>query len=394
MQIDIVHPNLEVSGTIKYLGGLASGFTALGHQVRLLYTGTRTNYALIESSLEGVRRERYSGAFSLRLSTAVIGTPLLRLFAAGIFAPDQSVNVVGNSIAGNRLARLTKETELIIFSNLLAYPPTWLLRQPTGRDVLIFHEGIGADFLPRGLRGPVRRYSRAVARRVRLCVAITQPMEERLRSQGVHARVFCNGFFPNVSIPAQKESIVLVDSRWVWQRDPQRILEIARLVPAARFIMVGRFPDEAVRARLLEEIRARRLQNRIEVLGPIDEGKLVELYRSARIALRWAIPGTEDGFPFSLVLAVSAGCVPVLSAGLGAAHHLAEEVSPELVGSDDLELGDVVGRLLSDESYFRTMQSKVLAWRDRRPWRVVASEILRSPAMAGVELRDIPRETG
>jgi glycosyltransferase involved in cell wall biosynthesis len=376
VKVDIVHPNLEISGTIKYMGGLASGFTALGHQVRLLYTGSRANSTLIEGALEGLRRERYAGEFSHGLFTTVIGSPLLRLFATGVFAPDQSVNVLGNSIAGNRLARLTRDTDLIIFSSLLAYPPTWLLRQPTGREVMIFHEGIGASFLPRGLRGPMQSYSRTLARRVRLCIAITRPTEERLRGQGICARTVYDGFFPDLNLPAQKEPFVLLDSRWVWQREPQRVLSIARLAPSARFVMVGRFPEESARVRLIDGIRAQHLQDRIDVRGPVEERELVDLYRRARVALRWVIPDAEDGFSYSLVMAVSAGCVPVLSAGLGGAYHLAEEVSPELVGASDSELAGIVRRLLTDDSYFSEIQTKVLAWRSRRPWSAVATEIL------------------
>ena len=377
MKVDIVHPNLEISGTIKYIGGLASGFTALGHEVRLLYTGVRSNWGLVESSLSGIRLHRYAGGFSHRLSTDLIGSPLLRMFAAGTFNPDQSMNVLGNALAGNRLEGLTRDSDLIIFSNLLAFPPTWLLREPISRGVLIFHEGIDADFLPRGLRGAMQRYSRAIARRVRLPMAITQTIEERLRDQGVHAKAIYNGFYPNLRVPAEKDPMVLVDSRWVWQRAPQRIVEIAELAPSARFVMVGRFPQTSARDRLIEGIREHRLQDRIEVRGPVEEVELVELYRRARITLRWAIPGSEAGFPFSLVMAVSAGCVPVLSAGLGGAFHLSEEVSPELVGANDLELGAIVRRLLSDESYFREMQARVLAWKDRRPWSAVAGLILR-----------------
>lgn len=48
MEVDFIVPNLEVSGTVKYLGGLASGFIELGYQIRLLYAGIRPNFSLID----------------------------------------------------------------------------------------------------------------------------------------------------------------------------------------------------------------------------------------------------------------------------------------------------------------------------------------------------------
>jgi glycosyltransferase involved in cell wall biosynthesis len=379
MKVDIAVPNLEVSGTLKYLAGIASGFTALGHDVRLLFTGEGPNRQTVDSILGSIPRQRYAGTTSHTFSRWV-ETPVIRLFAEGTFAPDQSVNALGSLLSARRFQRLIAGSDLIIYANLFAYPPARLLQEGGPAEVLLFHEGIEASFLPWVIRRPIQAYVRAIARSVDLPMAITGAIARILRSQGVAATPIYNGFQKGLAA-GPKEPLIVADSRWTKEREPLRLVRIAQQVPEARFVMVGRFPDPTLRDRVVHELAVARLGERVQIMGPLREEELLDLYAHARCMIRW---GTENGFTFSLVQAVSTGSVPVLSSGLGGAEPLAREVSPDLVAQSDSDFARILRRLLTDERYYHEMREKVVAWRDRRPWATVAREILEALPHRGV----------
>lgn len=79
----------------------------------------------------------------------------------------------------------------------------------------------------------------------------------------------------------------------------------------------------------------------------------------------------EDGFPFSLVQAVSYGCVPVLSRELGRANYFAREVSPDLAVYGAEGFTHAIARLLNEPEFYREMRDRVDAWRHSRPRTIV-----------------------
>jgi glycosyltransferase involved in cell wall biosynthesis len=385
LKVDIAVPNLEVSGTLKYLAGIALGFTALGHDVRLLFTGEGPNRQLVDSILGSTPRQRYAGTASHTLSRW-LETPVIRLFAEGTFASKQSVNALGSFLSAGRFRRLIAGSDLVIYANFWAYPPAHLLQDGGPLEVLLFHEGIEASFLPWALRRPLQAYVRAIARSVNLPMATAGPVARILRSQGVAATPIYPGFQMGLA-EGPKQPLIVADSRWVKEREPLRFVRIAQQVPEARFVMVGRFPDPTLRDRVVHELAVARLGERVQIMGSLREEELLDLYAHAKCVIRWAASGTENGFTFSLVSAVSAGSIPLLSSGLGGAEHLSQEVSQDLVPRSDSDFARILRRLLTDERYYLEMREKVVAWRDRRSWATVAREILEALPHSGVCLR-------
>lgn len=373
MRVDLVLPNIEVSGTTKYIGSLADGFASLGHSVRLIYSGQGPRADLVDLTFRHLTRVRFTGSLSQRFTEYAVGGPILRLFTD--FKPSQSVNLIGSFLGSNKFDRLTADTDLIVYANTFAYPPPRLLRQRTRQEVLIFHEGIGSTNLPYPLRKSFTSFCKAVSDSVDLRMAITDQVAEVLGSEGITSRAIYHGFFSNI-VPGVKEPLILADSRWFPHRSPVRVAHIAERVPGARFAVLGSFQNPNLEDQLRRELVKTRTSDRVEIRTGVPEPELLNLYGRAKCVIRWG--QLERGFPFSLVYAVSSGCIPVFSSELGGARYIASEVSPDLVVKTDSELAEVLNRLLSDDVYYTSMKRKVLGWRDKRPWRAVASEIIRA----------------
>jgi glycosyltransferase involved in cell wall biosynthesis len=372
LKVDIVVANIEVSGTLKYVGFLARGFTALGHTVRILYSGVGSNSQLVEPVLGAAPRIRWAGVSSYELSRVLVGGPILKFFTD--FRPDQSVNLIGNLLGANRFREITLGADLILYANVFAFPPLRLLQNHSHREILIFHESISSTNLPIPLRVAFQAYCRKVAAYVDRSVAITHRTASVLESEGIHALPIPNGFLTDIPRSA-KERLVVADSRWGLGRDPFRIVEIAKGVPDAHFVVVGRFQDSCARKSLQDLLEASHLETRVKILGPIPESDLQELYSRAVVALRW---GNDRGFTLALVYAVSMGCIPVFSKSIGGSDYLTKEVSPSLVFTTDGEATQLINRVLSDHEFYREMRRLVMNWKEGRTWARVAQEFLDS----------------
>ena len=379
MKLTIVHNNLEVSGTFKYIVMVARGFRQLGWDVQLIYSGENVNAPLVRSMLGSIPAARFAGRFSEELSRAVASVPI-RLFASHLFTPDQSPNFVGMFSGRRRFLRLVSDSDLVIYSNPLAFPPWLLLRQDRPRSILLFHEGIEGEYLPRLLRVPLQAYLRRATRSVTGSVGISLAIAKRLAQLGVPAQPIYDGFEEPPPSSTEREDLVLADSRWHAARDPSFVVELAQRVPTARFVLCGKIGSEALRAKLRSKMADASVADRVQVKERFDEAELAQLYRRAKIAVRWG--EREDGFPVSLVQAVSYGCVPILSRELGGANYLAREVSADLAVDGVDGFAHVISRLLNEPEFYREMRDRVDAWRQRRPWTIVCSEFLRAASGA------------
>lgn len=372
LKVDIVVANIEVSGTLKYVGFLAMGFSALGHAVRILYSGVGPNSKLIGPVLGSTPLVRWAGVSSHDLSRALLGAPILKLFTD--FRPDQSVNLIGNLLGANRFREVTLDADLILYANVFAFPPLRLLQEHAHREILIFHESIESTNLPFPLRVAFQAYCRRVATYVDRSVAITDRTASILESEGIHVMSIPNGFLTGFPSGA-KERLVLADSRWGLGRDPFRIVEIAKGVPGANFVVVGGFQDPSARKALQTSLEASHLEDRVKITGPIHESDLQDLYSRAMIVLRW---GNDRGFTLALVYAVSMGCIPVFSKSIGGSDYLAKEVSDSLVFTNDGEATHLINRILSNYEFYHEMRRLVMSWRDGRTWAMVAQEFIDS----------------
>ena len=372
MKLTIVHSNLEVSGTFKYIVMVARGFRQLGWDVQLIYSGENVNAPLVRFVLGSIPAARLAGRFSEELSRAVASVPI-RLFASHLFTPDQSPNFVGMFSGRRRFLRLVSDSDLVIYSNPFAFPPWLLLRQNRPRSILLFHEGIDTAFLPRLLRVPLQAYLRQVSRSVTGSVSLTLATAKRLAQRRVQAWPIYHGFEQPPPSSTEREDLVLADSRWNAGRDPSFVVELATRVPTARFVLCGKIGSEALRAKLRSKMADASVADRVQVKERFDEAELAQLYRRAKIAVRWG--EQEDGFPFSLVQAVSYGCVPILSRELGGAYYLAREVSPDLAVDGADGFARAIARLLNEPEFYQEMRDRVDTWRRRRPWTTVCSEL-------------------
>lgn len=393
MKITIVLTNLETSGTFKMMCAIGHGFEQLGWEVQILYSGESADQHLVRPLLGTIPTHPYAGRITHVLSK-FLQLPVLRLFASGLFSPSQSINFIGQFSGARRFLKLTAGSDLILYSNVWAIPPWQVLRRVQSRSAVLFHEALDAEFLPGPLRHVLNRVILKLVRGIDLPVSITFPIGEACARRGLRTVVIYDAFRHELAA-GSKEDFVLADSRWIQpqqartsdsefsilHRDPLFLVRLASQLPSVRFVLCGRILDPSLLALLMAKIDRHKMGFRVEVKPRLPEGKLQQLYQHAKCVVRW---GTERGFPWSLVEAVSAGCIPIFSKEVGGSYHLAKEVSPDLVVDTEDAFVGIITRLFTDHAYYLEIRRRVDAWRNRRPWTQWCIELLDAMEATGM----------
>jgi glycosyltransferase involved in cell wall biosynthesis len=121
-----------------------------------------------------------------------------------------------------------------------------------------------------------------------------------------------------------------VDAGTLVQKGQLPFVEAARLLPDVRFVLAGRWLDDAV-----ERLRAAAGPN-VELTGWLSDEQLADLYSRASVYVQ---PSRHEGFGLAVAEAMLAGCVPVVTdvtampEVVGDAGVLISSQSPEAVAA-------------------------------------------------------------
>jgi len=133
---------------------------------------------------------------------------------------------------------------------------------------------------------------------------------------------------------SQDETLVLWLGRFTQVKRPDKVVEIARLLPKIRFVMAGG-------GELLDKVKASAPGN-VSFVGFQDKN---EMWSIADIALSTS---DSEGMPLSLIEAQMAG-VPVVSTDVGSVSEILEDgITGYLAGKDVKELASKIEMVIQD----------------------------------------------
>ncbi|WP_413248299.1 glycosyltransferase family 4 protein [Sinomonas flava] len=128
-------------------------------------------------------------------------------------------------------------------------------------------------------------------------------------------------------------------------------IELCRRGSADSFVIAGPAPDEPTRQELIQRIEASGFDDRIELIGPVDEDQKQRLFASAT-ALVFPSKYRFEAQPLTIVEALSAG-VPIIAYDTGGIRDLViSGKTGVLVRQGDLRLlREAVERVVEDAEY-------------------------------------------
>ncbi len=244
-----------------------------------------------------------------------------------------------------RLAQLVRSHDLVFswFASWHALAPVWLARC-LGKPAVTVVGGYDTACVPEAGYGSQRGgFKRLVARKViqlssHLITNSYAARREAITNAGADATkisVIYHGVEPiQLDEQSHREQIALTVGG-VWRENLLRkgllpFVQAAAYLPTIRFIHAGGWFDDSV-----NDLRRAAGPN-VQIKGRVSDNELGALYRSASVYVQ---PSLHEGFGLSVAEAMSAGCVPVVSA-CGAL--------PEVVGSHGILLADTQPQTIAD----------------------------------------------
>ncbi|HKO53539.1 MAG TPA: glycosyltransferase family 1 protein [Polyangiaceae bacterium] len=132
------------------------------------------------------------------------------------------------------------------------------------------------------------------------------------------------------------------------------------------------------RARLLEAIRGSQIEDRVLILGYIDDALLVALYRQC---LAYVFPSSYEGFGLPILEAMACGAA-TLTSGLSSLAEVAGTAALILPSLDQDVLADGIRRITSDSALRSTLRQRGLEHVKAFTWERCAQQTLACYARA------------
>lgn len=154
----------------------------------------------------------------------------------------------------------------------------------------------------------------------------------------------CN---PINNLPEKRGDYLLALTKWDLGKKPHMLLDILeRINCEVKLVVAGFWVQEEIKKDFIQEVKRRKLSNQVEILGPLPENMIKELYLGARMLIHPIV----EGFGMIGLEAAAYGCPFIIPKGAGVTELFRNRINglfPEEGNID--EYIKYVDKLVSDE---------------------------------------------
>ena len=178
----------------------------------------------------------------------------------------------------------------------------------------------------------------------------------------------------NVTEFHNKENALIAVSMWDHGRKPELYLDIIEQIQDFVLYFVGNFRMKDLENAFKEEVKRRKLEERVLMEQGIKESDLIELYQKSKFVIRFGFG--EYGLGTSTTEAIQ-NCVPlIINSDLGTADMVREYQCGEVLQNiSGIDIRNFIERNNNSESY-RVLQNNILKLSHDYTWRSHAEKLL------------------
>lgn len=164
------------------------------------------------------------------------------------------------------------------------------------------------------------------------------------------------------SLPATRGDYLVTATAWKHGKRLEDLIEVVATLPGARLTVAGRWVHDGYRREIEALVERLGLATRVDLLGPVTEEELDDLYLHARAAVMVSV---ERGFGLLALEAAANGCPFVVPRSAGATRYFSEgEHGLYFPDGDRDALAGHLSTLLADERLARALGRS--AWEEVR----------------------------
>lgn len=160
--------------------------------------------------------------------------------------------------------------------------------------------------------------------------------------------------------------VVTVFEKW---RKPELLLDIASCLKQAKIIMAGQWTDADYKRSIEDEIKERNLQNKITITGLITEKDLINIYKCAKVSLRFGFD--EHGPGMGALESIGFGIPIIVNTGIGIVELL-EKYNYDLIFSDsDIQgISETIDKLTVDKAFWNKYHDSIVSIAHKNSWKI------------------------
>ncbi|MFC1941901.1 glycosyltransferase family 4 protein [Chloroflexota bacterium] len=356
MKIAILIERMFPGALPKVVGAQSSYLTKLGHEVEVLVImqgGLPHGNYQFDDFLDGVTIRELSREVPLARLSA-FRFPFFNFFSVYHLAgPFYVPRVIKNG-----------EYDIVIALGALTSLTAWALRRRRRIPYLTFHWDPLSKIIPKVYSGRLPGFlywcllrvgiwlDRFVVRNSLVTLTTSEVNASALRPSGVPGAVEIvpMGCYPLDKLPDRRGDYLLTLERWDNGNMPHMLLEVlGKLSKPVELKVAGFWSDESLRDSFMKLLASSGLSDRVEVLGPVSESHLKELFLHARA---WLHPKAEPSLiTMPMLEAATCGCPIVIPREKreGSSDFLHGTSAFFPLSGDIDEYTDCVDKLVTDE---------------------------------------------
>ena len=178
-------------------------------------------------------------------------------------------------------------------------------------------------------------------------LSLSEKHAEQLRklSDDANVEVVYLGCDPIKKIPESRGDFILAIDRWDRGNLPHLLLDVVQhLDQKTKLIVAGFWSEDRLLYSFKKAIKEKKLEDQVDICGPVSEKKLKELYLKARV---WIHPIEETSFSMPAMEAASHGCPVIAPQGIPLLEHGKHGYFPPI--NDIEQYAELLNKLTSNE---------------------------------------------
>ena len=344
------------NGSTKMFLKTAEGFSKRGDEVFIISFGKTIDWTDLNEVPLGVPHRILESK-----SHRILKSAFIRLIFGKktFFKVDDTPSLLQQFRLWRIIGEIGFTPDLVFFLNMWCSLPLLLKsKSEVPKSCILLHEAPIFEEVPIIERMVLLSYVKMLFRKTSKMISTSDQTANNTKLRlGIASSTIYHIAFDSPKSDQKKENLIIADSRWTKEREPEFLLGIVKELPDMKFIMHGKFVDQQVRIALLREIASKNLSHRLQLIDGTSDIELVELYKRAKFYVRWA-GRHEDGIGAGIINAVSYNCIPIVDDKLGSAKFVSKNISTKLVVTrEPTSFVEAINFVLNDvDTYNHVMQ--------------------------------------
>lgn len=177
------------------------------------------------------------------------------------------------------------------------------------------------------------------------------------------------GLDQHTEIPGfeKRENIAVSVTMWDYGRRPETLIEIAKRLNYGKILICGNWADHTYMDKLKKKITEEKIENKVEITGPVSEEELQILYKKAKLSIRFGY--NEKGPGMGSLESIGWGIPLIINSGIGIKEKIKDGENGIIVNEKNSgSVAKIIEEVFTDKIKWNKMSSNNIKLAEELKW--------------------------